>query len=80
MFRYHKNKGYCWKKDDECGVSQPSSQILDTQSEGSWTQGWYCFLVDKNKEKLEAKRCSQATHEYMCETGELQKNLRQIAR
>ena len=52
LIRYHKNKGYCWKKDAECGVSQPSGQILDTQDEGSWTQGWYCFLVDKNKGQM----------------------------
>ena len=69
LIRYHKSHRYCWKQGYECVVNRPSSQILDTQNEGSWEQGWYCFLVDKNKDQLEVNRCSEATHPYICETG-----------
>lgn len=77
LFRYHKNKKYCWEEDNECGVGEPSSQILSTD-QGSWIQGWYCFLVDKNKDKLEVKRCPQATHRYICETGRLEMTDRSV--
>ena len=72
MCRYHKNKGYCWDKDDSGDVcKEPASEpsILDTTDKGSWKQGWYCFWVSKAEEKLKGQKCSNNQKSYICEEG-----------
>ncbi|KAJ7389150.1 hypothetical protein OS493_033236 [Desmophyllum pertusum] len=72
--RYHKNKQFCWDKSDEDDCNELatlgpelSGSILDIENKGTWSQGWYCFSVSKDKAILEAKKCSQKTNPYICE-------------
>ena len=65
-FSWHKNHGYCWFQTDlDCLNQKPS--IVKGDDHGN--QGWYCFVVEKYRTQLEARKCSKVTLKYICEQG-----------
>ena len=65
-FSWHKNHGYCWFQTDlDCLNQKPS--LVKGDDHGN--QGWYCFVVEKYRTQLEARKCSKVTLKYICEQG-----------
>ncbi|CAH3182931.1 unnamed protein product, partial [Porites lobata] len=63
---WQKNHGYCWFQTDlDCLNQKPS--IVKGDDHGN--QGWYCFVVEKYRTQLEARKCSKVTLKYICEQG-----------
>ena len=67
-FSWHKNHGYCWFQTDlDCLNQKPS--IVKGDDHGN--QGWYCFVVEKYRTQLEARKCSKVTLKYICHVNKV---------